>query len=264
MKILIISLLVVLLGVGGFLVFKSQKVTKTATMMPELAGNPRLKYGAISCGASGCSLTIEFNVPEVCHLGDYNFMRVDLNKASSKPNFLLSIEPMSPVDSSVPPFSQEFTLKALQTGLKTTLHFPKYKKPIPFGVFVCKDARAEKRCSEKQYMDLDEMMSSNFSAFAANPAYRSPDRIYFFQFLLWESENRLVAMDDQDPMLLTDSLYALRLQYLNQRAPTSENSTLMDKVKGLSQTLRSVPLDFGADSKIVITLPRYNQKNCPQ
>lgn len=265
MKVFLTCALLVILVVGGVWLFKKRTAHPplSSPVAPRVVtGDPKLLYASTDCDGGGCNLQIEVKAKNECFLGDFNLMMLDLENASDKPNFLVSVEPLLLGEANIGPMAQEMTLKEAEAGAVKTFRLPRFQRPTQLGVFLCKDSKNEGHCSGKEFSEFNDFMGQLFKGMEQGGKFRSTDHIYFFQYLFWEEEGKLAAMNDENIQMMTDEVYRHRLDYVLSKSPQfpRERQQAMDRVKALSVAVRSLPLEIKG-SKLTALLPK-NDPNC--
>jgi len=201
-----------------------------------------------------------------CTIGDLDAIALD-GHLSDNPRFLLTVEPLNPEDTSLPPMTRVLTLKDFQKGMRHEFSLPPLKKGIQLGIFLCKDTAGEGRCNtdSKEVADINRMLADSSKSMKEDKKYRSPDRVYYFQYLYLEESNRLRAF--QNPEVPDITFDAVQEQLKKARAERELEAQLraLGRAKRFQQTLRSLPLEQGNGyAKIVLPLMDHNPKHCPK
>jgi len=216
----------------------------------------------ISCERKECTLKLAVIKSETCQLGDFDAIEADLTKTSDDQIALLSLEPLGESDFS--PLAISVTLDQIRRGFSYKFQFPKPTSPVQLGLFICKDAKKENRCITKKYTEIDRLFFDATERSSFEQGYRSPDRIYFFQYLLLEHDS-VSVFTSSTPDGLSEDIFKARTRFVGSRYPTGKRKAASELIlaQNITLVLRSLPLKF-FNSAVYVILPKYRgRKECP-
>ena len=205
------------------------------------------------------SLSIGFNIHarERCSFGDMEALIFDLMASGPETKVLLSLEPLD--DKSLSPAVADITNpgKISPGGVSTAISVPLSDQPHVYGLYLCKDAKGENRCSGKEVMQFQEMINPYRKGNKLDKNYRASDKVYFFQFLV-VSEGKVYYphkyLGDPDYTKLENELTALGFK--NKQLPT-----IIKRIREVNDVLGSMKL-LALPDALQIDLPKFAKERC--
>jgi hypothetical protein len=213
------------------------------------------------------TLRVSMESRKWCTLGDLDVIALD-GKASENPKFLLTVEPLNPEDAGFQPMVRSLTSNDFQKGFRTTFKLPHLNKTMQAGLFLCKDSGNQGRCNTdaKEAIDINRMLSNDSEGMKKNNHFRSPDRIYFFQYLYLEGDHSVRAFQNPDVPDVSFDAVSARLKTASGNAKDEDMlQNALGRAKRFQQTLRSLPLEQGGGyARIVLPMMDGDHTHCPK
>jgi hypothetical protein len=221
--------------------------------------------GGPACSGDQCRIKIVITPRAACHLGDLEIIGYDLTKSSQDPTALLTVEPILARDVATQPwFSQRIPFSQLRAGVSYDMAFAPLDHPVQLGFFLCKDHTKANRCLGKgitQVMNIvvdDALLAKR----QKQSRVESPDRIYFFQYILFDGQT-WKSFRDMSQMGLTSEIFDERARELADLANPQEKESFrksMQLTRDLSRAIQSMPLEF-TPGEVHLVLP-YKSADC--
>lgn len=194
-----------------------------------------------------------------CFGGDLDAIKLDLMNSKDK-KLLLSIEPLRKEDG-LAPVTRAVTPGEVTKGFERSFSIPFVEKPVQMGMYLCKDSGNTGSCGGKPATDVNRVFTEYAQKGMNNPEYRAPDRVYFFQYMLFEGDGSVSTFRNHD--VVTPQFEKLS-QYVGELpggGKADEIQPAIDRARDLSQDIRSVELGT-AQSALEIELPVLDKESC--
>ncbi len=227
--------------------------TKIAEVNGERKYRPMLKVPF----ANATDIKVAVKVTRECFFGDMEAIYLETGWSEEKTVrvSLESLDPQTPFST-----SKEVGVKDLGSSkFETSFTLPLLSKPVPLGLFICKDSAKSGSCADKAVQKSEEIFARYDPR--KSPDFNSPefkkisDKNYFFGHLVGLNDG--VELTDG---ALTEKGVA-QLQSSLGGATRNESLPVVERIKKLHDTLGSVPLSV-KDSVVEITLPSLTDKGC--
>ena len=218
--------------------------------------------------SGGIPIRIGSSERQGCVWGDYDAIRMELNK-SSKKKLLVSLEPLIGVT------GDKGEAKGIQTreisgvdfakGFLTKFDAPAGDKPSVMALYICKDSAGDGKCSGKPSTPLDTVLRQHLHTTGKNtkpdklnePTLKGEpvDRIYYFAPVFYNKGKIQTLKSGADPKVFPV------LQGELDAAGVKDSKSLVDVASAKNTALRSIQPEVSSDA-ISINLPRLNSGSC--
>lgn len=204
---------------------------------------------------SGTHLKFSLKVEGRCHLGDIDGILSEL-KHSPGSRLLATVEPLEP-DKRWRTAAHVISVADLEKGIDHEFSIPSVQQPTSLGFYICKDSSGIGRCSEKDIVDFNKILSQYKGHLQNN--FRATDKIYYFQYLLVDKK----AVKVFSKNLMTADMYGKLNWLLRLSMDDSKSANKAARIKLLNDRVSSVGADTEslADS-LALTLPKYDRLFC--
>jgi hypothetical protein len=213
------------------------------------------------------TLRISLEARKWCSLGDLDVIALD-GKSSENPKFLLSVEPLNPEDASFKPMVRQISATDFSRGFHTTFKLPHLNKAMQVGLFLCKDSGGQGRCNTdaKEAIDLNRAIYSDSESMKKDKKFRSPDRIYYFQYLYLEGQGTLHSFQNPEVPDITFDAVSGHLKTVTDNQKEAETlQQALGRAKRFQQVLRSMPLEQGSGyARVVLPMMDSDHTHCPK
>lgn len=221
------------------------------------------RYAELRPGEDVYHMNVMFRHELRCMEGDFDIIKREVLHARN-PRLLLSVEPLGGSIGTFEPIVHEITADDLVAGLFFSFAIPRQERPQHLGVFLCLDSANSGRCSNKPVDNLSNVPLRYIKGARPKEDQDKPlpsarDRIYFFQYLLYD-DGRVYGFDS----LLDDEEYPKLDAYVSDRVQDAGvSSEVIARVRHLNTTLRSMPARITRHA-IVVNLPRHDRAKCAE
>jgi hypothetical protein len=203
-------------------------------------------------------LKVVVKVSRECFLGDMEVIYLETGWSGEK-TVTVSLESFDPQV----PFlaSKQVAVKDLSgSNLELDFTLPLVSKPLPLGLFICKDSAKTGSCLNKAVEKSEDIFARYDPRkpavdFEAKGFRDISDKSYFFGHLVGYKDG--VEVTDG---ALTESAVAQLYGALS-RAADDQGAKFVERIKKLHETLGSLPLS-PRDSAVQITLPSVTDEGC--
>jgi hypothetical protein len=231
------------------------RVTSSKATEPDSLEN---EIGIKRVELSGNSVTIGVNPLGRCGPGDLDAINIDLRHSSPKARVLFSLEPFDPSDN-FPASVHETNLMELSRGTPQRFDLPN-KKIALMGLYVCKDSDQTGYCRNKRMGDINEVFNYDVPGHRNVPQV-TPDRVYFFQFLVRAGNNLLVIGKENLGAFEYNGLRRI----LGHLMPGDARglADITKKIQRVNGTIVSLPMQVQGNEAFAV-IPRADNSFCPR
>lgn len=204
-------------------------------------------------------LPVWFATRESCMPGDLTALEGDVRR-SDKKRVIVSLEPLLPEDDVMTPSVQRLSLDGLHKGPQRIEFQVRLKRfPAQLGLFVCRDDAEQGRCATKELVDYGKVFAELDEALAKKQPPAAPDRIYAFQYVLFDQDGRASTFSDSP--VAPQSWDILARQSKERFAGSTDPVKAIERARTIAKALDSVPMASRA-GQMVFVLPSRGEK-CP-
>lgn len=204
-------------------------------------------------------LPVWFAKRESCMPGDLTALEGDVRR-SDKKRVLVSLEPILADDDVAVPSVQRLSLDAVKHGPQRIEFNVKLKRlPAQLGIFVCRDDAEQGRCATKELADYTKIFAELDEALAKKQPPAAPDRIYAFQYVLFDKDGH--ASTWADSPVAAQSWDVLARSAKERFGAEGDPVKLIERARDIAKSVDSVPMNTRA-GQMVFVLPSRGEK-CP-
>lgn len=196
-------------------------------------------------------LRVKTRIKQWCGAGDLNAIALDLKNSDDK-TMLMSLEPL---DGSKGGFVKKLSPYDVFKPFETEFKVPKGEKPKQMGFFICKDSDGTGKCSNKPSTDVNKVFME-LTKKGPRASYRAPDRVYVFQYVLFEGNGSASVFDNAEPPKTSFQKLGKYVETLGGK-PGDAVDTAMDR----THSIKTLAVDSAA-SGIEIDLPVMDTNLC--